>query len=487
MKANILFIIAGLMFLISVAFAYTGYSGNEAISSHYMTDHQWSDEVCIGCHLTAKAQAESSYHVQQDTPQWSTLMNYGMLVEDMNKENPEQIALTHPGGGILSKHGAETDCMICHEQNNNYDYNARNSAILAGNFSDAKNLSVLNATKDAQQSPRKVISYLLNVLTPLPMVTEVHDSINGKPTNEQCIHCHENEILTGGASWDKMNVSHYDVHADLECVDCHETFKHQIGRKVPLDSSQTDRIPVKNCTASDCHESITHGDTIDSHLSQIECQTCHIPNLPGSVENSNGTVKKFSWKNGILEMEYSNESFSPTFAWSNGIYNEQLPLAAQRNDTDAKINTFNSVIGIWWDAGFNPNIVSNASTNSSIGNPISPNIVKAADGNNDNDVTLEEIRSYDSNGDGISDYPNAVLREVNLLYQTSHNIANTDTVLGSPLVCSDCHGNSSKIEWTTLGYNTDPGGNSTDFSNQSFNVTLKKGQKPIEIDRESAF
>lgn len=489
MKTNFLFLIAALMLLISGVFAYIGYTGNPVLSNHYMTDHKWTDSVCMGCHLNVKAEVDSSYHVQQDVPQWSSLMSGGMLVKDMNKEDIEQVALRHPGGGVLAQEGADVDCLICHEQNDKYDYSSRTASILAGNFSGAKDVASLQATQNAQKSTKSIVAYILNILTPLPVVTEVHDNIYGEASNAQCIKCHEDSIILSGESWDDNNSSHYNVHSKLQCVQCHETTDHQIAKRLPLDSYNSNNIgSVKNCTDSGCHQSITHGDVIDSsHLKKLECQTCHIPNLPAKIEGSNGTINSFSWQNGVLEKTYHNDTFAPTLSWSKGIYNEQLPIAAGRNDTGAKLNTFNVVKGTWWDAGINPHVVANPDNNSSVGNPIPPTTVRAADNNKDAKVTIDEIRSYDSNGDGISDYPNAVLRNVNLFYQTSHTISDIDKDLGKPLVCVDCHGNASKIDWHALGFSTDPAGNTTDFSKQNISVTLKRGQKPIEIERKPAF
>ncbi|OPY20671.1 MAG: hypothetical protein A4E24_01005 [Methanomethylovorans sp. PtaU1.Bin093] len=489
MKANFLIVIAILMLFISGVYAYIGYSGNEALSSHYMTDQKWSDKVCMGCHLNTKAEVNSSFHVRQDLAEWSSLMKQGVLFSDMDRETWLSVyGPLHPGGGDLEEYGADVDCMICHEQNGLYDYEARVASISSGNIAGAKEAAIEEASKKAQKDPLYVASYALNVLTPLPIVTEIHDKVNAGPTKEQCGNtCHQNEAATSAVTWMAANASEYDVHSNVNCVECHETDEHQVGRRIPLDSDHENYVEVKSCDSEGCHAGISHGGIVDAHLETIECETCHIPMLPGGNLTGVAPVSSFSWENGVLEETYHGSDFTPTLAWSSGIYNEKLPVMASKNEEGVKLNTFNLISGVWWDEGLDQEVLNNPDNSSSLGDPIPPSAVRAADSNGDGKVTSSEIRSYDGNLDSQPDYPKAVRRHVDLLYQVSHNIAGQEVGLADPLICADCHSGSASgtlhIDWELLGYDMDPAG--TTVPAQEISVTIP-GQKPVEVEREPA-
>ncbi|MCC7575953.1 MAG: methanogenesis multiheme c-type cytochrome, partial [Methanomethylovorans sp.] len=187
MKANLLFVIAILMLFISGVYAYIGYSGNEVLAAHYMTDQKWSDKVCLGCHLNVKGEVAESFHVQQDLAEWHSLRDQGVMLSGMDKDTWLSVyGPLHPGGGDLEGYGADVDCMACHEQNGLYDYQARVESIASGDIAGAKGAAIEAASKKAQQDPLYVASYALNILTPLPIVTEIHDKVNAGPRKEQC-------------------------------------------------------------------------------------------------------------------------------------------------------------------------------------------------------------------------------------------------------------------------------------------------------------
>jgi methanogenesis multiheme c-type cytochrome len=288
------------------------------------------------------------------------------------------------------------------------------------------------------------------------------------------------------------NYSEYDVHANVNCVECHETDEHEIGRRIPLDSTHEDYVEVKSCDSEGCHAGISHGGIVDAHLETIECETCHIPMLPGGNITGKAPISSCSWENGVLEETYHESNFTPTLAWSKGIYNEKLPVMASKDEEGVKLKAFNPINGVWWDEGLDQDVLTNPDNSSSLGNPISPSIVKAADSNGDGKVTSSEIRSYDGNLDKQPDYPNAILRHVDLLYQVSHNIVSKDIGMSDPLKCDNCHGVSASgslhVNWTLLGYDKDPAETTppTNFSAKEIPVTIP-GQKPVEVEREPAF
>ncbi len=105
----------------------------------------------------------------------------------------------------------------------------------------------------------------------------------GYPKRDNCGICHN----YGGGG---MGVKHgdldntlinpsenIDVHMgkhNLLCIDCHTTRRHNIrGKAYSVSVNHENGI---DCT--DCHEAAPHQDRrIDTHISTIACQTCHIP------------------------------------------------------------------------------------------------------------------------------------------------------------------------------------------------------------------
>jgi methanogenesis multiheme c-type cytochrome len=226
---------------------------------------------------------------------------------------------------------------------------------------------------------------------------------------------------------------------------------------------------------------------VDGHLATVNCESCHIPALPGGEISGEYPISEFSWANGVREVVTHDSQFVPTLAWYSGTYYDMLPMAGSRESGNAILRPFNVITGIWWDEGTDPAVAADPNNSSSIGNPIQPAHVQRADVNNDGTVTVEEMRSFDADGNGEEDYPNAVLRRVELYFPVSHNVASSTRGLAEPLGCSDCHGVTvTAIDWEALGFETDPAGADTDFTGSDISVTIP-GQRPAEIEREPAF
>ena len=483
---TILIAILVFMFASAGVYAYIGYSGNEAMAVHYMTQQEWKDSSCIGCHLNVYDEVSNSYHVQQNLPNWASIMEYGVTYDSMNADElAKTYGQIHPGGGYMAEHGLNVDCMVCHEQQGLYDFHARANAISTGNAAGANDAALANGRSSAQKSNYYVMNYMLDVLTPLPIVTEIHDHLNGAPRNEQCASCHGSDVCTSAASWASPDHAKYDVHANLQCSDCHVTKDHQIGRKnmtnAPAQMHDAFSNGVTSCYSAGCHAGISHGAMADGHLT-LTCESCHIPALPAVDISGNKPMRSFSWANGVREVVTHDTQFTPVLAWYSGTYYDQLPVRRDRTE-DAKLKPFNVINGTWWDTGKDPAIVANPNSSSAIGNPILPAHVKAADTNKDGVVTQGEMRAYDADGNGLADYPNAVLRHVELYYPVSHNIASSNKGLAAPLTCGDCHGTTANIDWRSLGFVNDPAGADQDYSEKDVSVSIP-GQKPVEVQKE---
>jgi methanogenesis multiheme c-type cytochrome len=487
-------LIAILVFMFASAgvYAYVGYSGNDVMAVHYMTQQEWSDSSCAGCHIGMYDEVSKSYHVQQNLAQWTSIMEYGVAADSIEGE---ALATTygqvHPGGGYMAEYGLDIDCMACHEQNGLYDFHARAGAISAGDFETATDAALDEARSHAQQSPLYILSYMLDVLTPLPIVTEIHDHVNGAPRNDLCANCHVSEVSTTAVTWTSPDHAQYDVHANVNCYYCHATDDHQIGRKdllnAPEDMHEAFEGEVKSCDSVGCHAGISHGAMVDGHLATVTCESCHIPALPGGEISGEYPISEFSWANGVQEVVTHDSQFTPTLAWYSGTYYDRLPVNSSRDADNAILRPFNVITGIWWDAGTDPAVAADPNNSSAVGNPILPAHVQGADADNNGNVTVEEMRSFDSDGNGEADYPSAVLRQVEMYFPVSHNVASSTRGLSEPLGCADCHGVTvNAIDWESIGFETDPAGADTDFTGSDISVTIP-GQRPAEIQREPVF
>jgi methanogenesis multiheme c-type cytochrome len=489
---TVLILVLVVMFASASVYAYVGYSGNNVMAVHYMTQQEWSNSSCGGCHIDMYDEVGQSSHVEQNIAPWASLMEYGV---DIDSIEGEDLATTygqvHPGGGYMAEYGVDIDCMVCHEQNGLYDFHARAGAISAGNFETATDAALDEARSHAQQQPLYIISYMLDVLTPLPIVTEIHDEVNGAPQNDQCENCHVSEVSTTAVTWTSPEHEQYDVHAEVSCYECHTTEDHQIGRRdllnAPEDMHEAFEGEVRSCDSVDCHAGISHGAMADGHLDSVACESCHIPALPAAEISGEAPISEFSWANGVREVVAYDSQFTPTLAWYNGTYYDRLPANGSRDSENAILRPFNVITGIWWDEGTDPAVAAAPNNSSAVGNPISPAHVQRADADTNGNVTVEEMRSFDADGNGEADYPNAVLRHVDMYYPVSHNVAGSTRGVAEPLGCADCHGvTATAIDWAALGFETDPAGADSDLTGTEINVTIP-GQKPTEVEREPAF
>jgi len=107
----------------------------------------------------------------------------------------------------------------------------------------------------------------------------------GLPSRENCGVCH---FQGGGGDAVKhgdLDSTMYfpsertDVHMgrhDFSCQDCHRTRHHEIpGRSMSVSVDDTARV---RCV--DCHATRPHGnERLDAHTKAVACQTCHIPRM----------------------------------------------------------------------------------------------------------------------------------------------------------------------------------------------------------------
>ena len=468
-----------------------GHSGNQATAPHYLSDGHWDDLQCGGCHGNAYDDVVASYHVQR-AGDFEDSMYDGMSyltrfeIEPGSEDDWAKLYMNyHPGGGPLEtidgSEGIDVDCNICHDPTGMYDWDARGRAIAEGRYTEA-NFDAVEAILTSQP-----VSY-------------------GVSTTRTCAYtCHSGDSKKTGVKWTQSDYDQYDAHAShsVECSECHITRDHQIGRGGVSDPANSSEA-MKECI--DCHEGISHGMVIDgAHYGVVACDGCHIPMLPAET-----VLESVNWANGVKEEIYKDSEIRPVLEWSDGMDNGKLPVPDSKDDPNVKLVPFNIITVTWWDAGINADVRLNPDTSTAIGNPIALADVKAADADNDGEVSSDEIHAYDGDNNGQPDYPNAVLRQQDLYFRVSHNIASTKVGLAAPLTCGDCHcasGTSTldsihftaesiecticheyrpPVDWLALGYDADPA-SPGDYSVLSIEVEKYDPRpKPVEVEGNSA-
>ena len=158
-----------------------------------------------------------------------------------------------------------------------------------------------------------------------------------------------------------------DVHmgidgANMTCVDCHKTKRHNIsGSLYSIASADTNRVSCEQC-----HTDLPHPNPIlNQHSKKVACQTCHIPSYAkvsstkmnwdwstAGQRNEDGSfiIKKdslgnltyhtlkgsFIWKNNV----------SPEYQWFNG--KAKHYVAGDKIDT-SKVTQMNTLLGSYAD------------------------------------------------------------------------------------------------------------------------------------------
>jgi len=337
----------------------------------------------------------------------------------------------------------------------------------------------------------------------------------GSPADIPCSEaCHSYDKALRGVMWDTGEYEKYDAHAQagITCPFCHITSNHlpegETIPEIPVSSQNSVDNTVLSCDSEGCHYKISHDMIADGHLTAgVTCEACHIPMLPGGV-----VLESVNWANGVRKETVKRTDFRPVLAWAKEPVADELPHVDSKDDEGARLLPFNVITQTWWDTGMNADVRANPDTSVSIGNPIHLSDVKAADADGDGTVTPEEMGAFDGNGDGQPDYPNAVLRQQDLYYKVTHNIASSKVGLAKSLNCDDCHAASGTsllnsihftgrqlkcetchtpnppIDWRSLGYEYDPATPESyaDYSEKTVVVTPYVARpKPAEVERES--
>jgi octaheme c-type cytochrome (tetrathionate reductase family) len=182
--------------------------------------------------------------------------------------------------GVIGNNGS---CMRCH-----IGYGWEDDSF---DFGDSKNIDCLvchdNTETYFKQKGRfgwPATEETANAQYQVPDYPYVAQNI-GLPKKNNCGICHfygggGNNVKHGDLEQAIVGCSRkVDVHmtaegADMSCIDCHLTEKHNIkGKLYSVSADNANRISCEQC-----HTSSPHNDQLlDQHNAKVACQTCHIP------------------------------------------------------------------------------------------------------------------------------------------------------------------------------------------------------------------
>lgn len=308
-------------------------------------------EACISCHNERHTEVMHSNHWNWEREEYIE----GRGIVYIGKKN----ALNNFCIGVQ---GNEESCAKCH-----IGFGMKGTQM---NYQDPKNIDCLichDNTETYAKAPEKGGA-------PMPELdlNNIAGHV-GRPKRSNCGVCH---FFGGGGN----NVKHgdlekamfepsreIDVHmavegANMQCVDCHTTEKHNIsGKLYSLSSMNHNRT-----TCEQCHTETPHENSIlNEHTLKVACQTCHI----STYAKANSTKLAWDWstagrlKNGepfVEEDSLGNHAYmsikgsftwgrnlKPEYAWFNGKASHYL-LGDVIKDT-AKPLVLNTLYGSYRD------------------------------------------------------------------------------------------------------------------------------------------
>lgn len=359
----------------------------------------------------------------------------------------------------ISAQGNQKSCMSCHA---GYDWREGEKY----DFSKAENVDCLACHADMGVYAKGNYGNPAEGVDLLAAARSVR-----APTRDNCGTCHFDGGGGNGVKHGDLDESLYfprqnlDVHMggelNMQCTDCHWTEKHQVLGRMVADNVVVD--PKEQVSCEQCHVNQQHGDErINTHLSAVACQTCHIPAL--ALEDPTKTYWDWSQagQDGREDNHYTylkikgeftyEKNFAPTYIWFNGNLDYRYILgdkidpdgityinkpAGNINDPTAKIFPFKLHIAKQpYDATYNYILA-----------PITAGengFWTTFDWNNAFELAEQRMGLPYSGQYGFA--------ETYMLWPTTHMVQPA----ANALQCDSCHGTDSRLDWSALGYPGDP-------------------------------
>lgn len=391
------------------------------------------NEVMQTAHFTW--QSEPVYVEARDefvsTGKANTINNFCIGIQS----NWEGCTRCHAGYGWDSGDYQQTateenvDCLVCHDQSGAY-------------------------VKSTAGNPAKDVDLVM-----------VAQSV-GSPTRENCGGCHFNGGGGNGVKHGDLDESLYfpsdevDVHMgrlDFECIDCHETEHHEIsGRAISVSIDSANQVYCADCHERDLHED----ERITSHIDTLACQSCHIP--AGAVREP--TKMEWDWSTAGQDREEDpheylkikgsfvyEENFIPEYYWFDGTVDRYLlgdeidpAQSTVLNQPQGSIDDANSLIWPFkvhyarqpYDAVYN--IL------------LQPNTV----GEQGYWTTFDwdSALARGSEAAGLPYSGEYDFAPTEMYWNLTHMVAPADNAVQ----CTECHGETGRMDWEALGYDGDP-------------------------------
>ncbi len=405
--------------------------------------------ACLSCHPQAAEQVAHTTHwtwqSRPFTPPW--------------RERPVSIGkLNQINNFCIGSQGNQKKCMSCHigyawEEGQPYDFQNLNRVDCLVCHAD----TALYAKGD-YGNPAPDVDLLAAA-----------QSVRA-PTRQNCGKCHFDGGGGNGVKHGDLDESLYfpteniDVHMgglNFLCTDCHRTRNHQILGRLVADNYQIDPLEQVRCT--DCHAATPHqDDRLNFHTRSVACQTCHIP----AIALEDPTKVWWDWSTAgqggrsddhylYLKIKGSflyEKNYTPTYLWFNGNLSYRYLLgdkidptrptildlpAGDIHDPNARIMPFKLHIAKQpYDALYN---------------------------------ILLPPRTAGSGGFWTTfDWPSALAlgaQDAGLSFSGQYGFAETwmywpSTHMVQPaanaLQCNDCHSETGRLDWKSLGYVGDP-------------------------------
>lgn len=378
------------------------------------------------------------------------LNNYCISVQGgPDWQNLEHCAECHPGYGFTGKDFdfsdiTKIDCLICHEKTGFYERGDGAVPVFPVKGYEERLLA---------RSAKSV----------------------GKPGRKNCGSCHfyggsGDGVKHGDLDSSLINPSReLDVHMspdgkDMACQDCHRTKNHRISGASTLLATFDGRVFCEDCHGDAPHpDTLTDGNTLNSHTKRVACQSCHIPFM------ARGLPTQISWdwsdvgKDITPSEEFGRETFSkkqgsfrwaknliPTYAWYRGKIKRYLK--GEKINDPARPVFISRPVGSRDDPGSKIYPFKIHKTRQPMDSKyrylLIPHLVKGLWDHLD----WERALIKGAEGSGLP-YSGSYEFVTTLEYgNINHQVAPKE----SALRCDDCHGTKGRLDWEALGYTGDP-------------------------------
>lgn len=406
--------------------------------------------ACLACHEDAATQVMKTTHWTWESRAFDVpWRDEAVTIGKINQIN----------NFCIGSQGNENQCMSCHA---GYGWEQGRGAALA----NPENVDCLACHADLGTYGKGEYGNPSEGVDLLAAARSV-----GVPTRENCGKCHFDGGGGNGVKHGDLDESLYfpsenhDVHMggnlNMQCTACHWTNDHQILGRTIADNYTIDSKEQVSC--EQCHVNQGHADErINTHLSAVACQTCHIPALAledptkvfwdwskagiGTKEDDHFTFLKIKG-----EFVYE-KNFAPTYLWFNG-NNEYRYILGDKIDPDG-ITYINKPAGNI----HNPNA------------KIFPFKLHVANQPYDamNLYLLQPVTSGENGFWTNFNWDNAFglatpitgleysgqydFTETYMYWPTTHMIQPAQNALK----CDSCHGANGRLDWEALGYPGDP-------------------------------